>query len=219
MERDDVFEAWASLEAQLKRTEQLNDLIVVESLSRRAQTPLNRERFFLWFEIGINVLGIVAIASFGADHAGTAAGISAAILGAALIAINAVLTSIAVGLTRLDFENPVLTLQAELARLQTRRAALVTATLAGGPLLWTPLLVFALGLFGIDAVRALGVPYILANVAFGALLAVAAWLAARIFGERLRGSKWCARAVDALSGKSYGEAADYLDTIERYREG
>ncbi|HEY1975128.1 MAG TPA: hypothetical protein VGG89_01115 [Candidatus Baltobacteraceae bacterium] len=218
MERDTVLEAWASFEAQLKRTERLNDLIVVESLSRRAQTPLNRERLFLWVEVGVNILAVIALGSFAADRAPSAAGISAAILGAALLAIDAVLINIAVSLSRLDFESPVVTLQADLARLKARRAALVAGTLIAGPLLWAPLLVLLVALAGIDPVRALGVPYIAANAAFGVLFAIAALSIARTCGDRLRTSGWMAGIIDALSGSAYRDAADYLDTIERYHE-
>lgn len=218
MERDNVLEAWASLEAQLKRTERLNDLIVVESLARKAQTPLRREGFFLWLEIAINALAVVALGSFAADRAGSLAGTCAAILGAAALAFNAVLISIAAGIARLDFENPVVALQTELARLKVRRAALVAVTLSVAPLLWAPLIVVLVGAVGVDPVRALGVPFIAANFAFGALVAGGAFIVARVFGDGLRKAPWMSRAVDAFSGGAYREATDYLDTIERYRE-
>lgn len=219
MERDTVLEAWASLEAQLKRTERLNDLIVVEALSRKAQTPLTRERRLVVFEIAVNFIALVALASFTYDHAGNAAGISAAVLALTLIAIDGVLISIAFALWHIDFESPVVTLQAELARIKTRRAALTGVILIAGPLLWTPIFIVALGIFGIDAVHALGIPYIAANVALGLLVAAGAWLTVRFFGDRLRRSPRTARLVDVLSGQAYREAADYLDTIERYCEG
>ena len=219
MERDDVREAWASFEAQLRRTERLSDLIVVESLSRRARAPLNRERFFLWVEIGLNALAVVFLGSFAFNHAGSAAGVCATILAAALLAVDAVLTSIAVGLSRVDFENSVLQVQAELAGIKARRAALVAATLTAGPLLWTPLLVVLIAVAGADPVRALGIPYIAANAAFGAFVAGGALLVARFFGERLRTSPRMVAVVDGLSGRSYSEAAEYLDTIERYSVG
>ncbi len=218
MERDHVLEAWTSLEAQLSRTERLNDLIVIESLRGRAQSPLQRERFVLWLEVGINVFAVIVLGSFAGDRLGSLAGICAAILVAALLAFNAVLISIAVTLMRLDFENPVVALQAELARLKLRRAALAAITLAAAPLLWAPLMVALVAAAGADPVRALGVPFIAANVALGAFIAGAALLCVRLFGDRLRHSLRMTRVVDALSGKSYGEAAAFLDTIERYRE-
>jgi len=218
MERDTVLEAWASLEAQLKQTQRLNDLIVVESLGRRAQTPLQRERFLLWLEVGINALAIVALGSFAADRFGSFAGICAAILGAVVLTIDAVLIGIAVSLSRLDLQDPVIALQAELARIKKRRAALVAAALVAGPLLWAPLLVVLVAAAGLDPVSALGVPYIAANFAFGFVVAGAALLIARLFGERLRTSPWISGLIDALSGQAYRQAADYLDTIERYCE-
>jgi hypothetical protein len=219
MERDNVLEAWASFEAQLKRTERLNDLIVIDSLKRRAQSPLSRERFFLWLEAGINLFAVIVLGSFAGDRLGSVSGMCAVILMAALLALNAVLIGIAVALSRLDFDNPVVSLQTELARLKLRRVALVAVTLSAAPLLWAPLMVVLVTAAGVDPVRALGVPFIAANVAFGAFVAGAALLIARLLGERLRKAPWMAGWVDALSGGAYREAADYLDTIERYREG
>lgn len=218
MERDTVLEAWASLEAQLKRSQRLNDLIIVESLSRKAQTPLSRERSLIIFEIVVNFVALVALGSFAYDQGPNAGGISATILGAVSIGIDAVLISIAFSLWHIDFESPVVMLQAELARIKTRRAALTGVVLIAAPLLWTPVFIVVLGTLGIDAVRALGIAYIAINLAVGLFVAAGASLIARFFGDRLRRSPWTARVVDALSGQAYREAAAYLDTIERYRE-
>jgi hypothetical protein len=112
-----------------------------------------------------------------------------------------------------------LAVQAELGRIKARRAALTAGILIVSPLLWTPLLVLGLGIFGIDAVSTLGIAYLAANAAFGLLVGAAAWLTVRLFGRHLRTSPWTERAVDALTGRAYREAAEYLDTIERYRDG
>lgn len=218
MERDTVVEAWASLETQLKQTQRLSDLIVVESLSRRAKTPLKREAAFLWFEVLANLVAVIALGSFAADRAQSLAGICAAILAAALLAINAALIGIAAGISRLDYDIPVVALQARLARLKVRRAVLTAVVLVAAPLFWAPLLVFLIAVAGADPVRVLGVPYILANFAFGVVVAAGALLVARLFVDRLRSSAWVAGVIDALSGSAYREAADYLDTIERYSE-
>jgi hypothetical protein len=219
MERDDVRDAWDSFEAQLKQSSQLSDLILVESLTSKARTPLTGERRFVLAETAVNSIVLVALGSFAFDHAATAAGICAAILAGALIAIDAVLIGVALALSRIDFDTPVLAVQAELGRIKARRAALTAGILIVSPLLWTPLLVLGLGIFGIDAVSTLGIAYLAANAAFGLLVGAAAWLTVRLFGRHLRTSPWTERAVDALTGRAYREAAEYLDTIERYRDG
>jgi hypothetical protein len=218
MERDDLHEAWASLETHLRRTERLNDLLVSQSMTQSAQTPLVREKRWLLFEIVVNYIGVIALGSFAVDHfSQTGTALCAAVLAAALIAINVVLIGNVVAIARIDFQEPVLAIQSALERLKMRRARLTAAILLGGPLLWTPLLVVGLALLGIDGVRALGLPYLAVNVAFGATVAIGGWLAARHFGRRFSGSRWARGAIDALSGSSYREAADFLDTIERFR--
>ena len=218
MEGDDLREVWASFEQHLQRTERLNEFLVAQSMVKRAETPLVRERRFLVLEIAINYVAVVALGSFAFDHArDIGAAVSAAVLGVALLLINLALIGVAAAIARIDFEEPVLAIQSTLERIKMRRARLTAAILLAGPLLWTPMMVLGVSLLGLDAVRALGIPYIAANLVVGAIVAIGGWIAARRFGPRLRGSRWAARAIDALSGSSYREAADFLDTIERYK--
>jgi len=219
MERDDLREVWASLETQLRRVEGLNDMLVTQSLAQRAQTPLVRERRMLWLEIAANAIAVMALGSFAADRAhDPAVLISAGTLAVALLIVNATLLRIAISLRAIDFDEPVLAIQTALEREKMRRARLTAAILLAGPLLWTPLLIVMLALGGVDAMRALGVAYLAVNLAFGLAVAIGGWLAARHFAPRLRGAGWVARAADALSGGSYREAADFLDTIVRFKE-
>jgi hypothetical protein len=218
MESDDLREAWASLEAHLRRTERLNDALVAQSMTRRAQTSLVREERFLALEIVVNYAGVVALGWFAFDHVHDIwAAVCAVILGVSLIVINLILVGILVAIKRLDFEEPVLAIQMGLERIALRRARLTTAILLAGPLLWTPLSIIGFSLLGLDAVRSLGMTYVGANLAVGALVAAGGWIAARYLSSRLRGSRWAMRAIDALSGSSYREAADFLNTIKRFR--
>jgi hypothetical protein len=220
MERDDLHEAWASLEAHLQRTERLNDLLVTHSMTQGAQTTLARGKHRLVAEIALNYIAVVALGAFAADRSGQIATIvSAAILAASLIAINVVLIGIALAIGRLDYEEPVVAIQTALERIQMRRARLTAITLVAGPLLWPPMLVVLLSLFGLDAFHVLGIPYLAANAAFGLTVGIFAWVAARRFGSRFARSRWIRGAVDALSGKAYLRAAESLDTIERFTNG
>jgi hypothetical protein len=168
----------------------------------------------------VNFIAVVALGSFAYDHAGNVwAASSAAVLGAALIVINATLVGIAVAVRRLDFEQPVLRIQVALERIALGRARLTAAILAAGPLLWTPLSIIGLSMLGVDAARAVGPGYVAANLAVGVFVAFGAWMAARYLGSRLRGSLWTARAIDALSGSRFREAANFLSTAERFGSG
>ena len=218
MEHDDLHAAWTALESHVRKTEKLNDLLVAQSMTRRAQTALERERRLLIVEIVINYIGIVALGSFAADHlANIATAVSAGVLAAYLIVVNVVLIGITVALGRIDYDEPVLAVQAALERIAMRRARLVGTILMTGPLLWAPLFVLFVSLTGADPLQVLGTPYIAANLAFGALFAAAVYLAARLLQSRLRGSRWLAKAIDAITGGAYREASDSLDTIERFR--
>jgi hypothetical protein len=218
MERDEVKEAWSRCEAYLKRSEALNQLIVANSLARRVRSRLAREQRMLGIEITANFVAIVMLGAIGFGRGGTLSlAIASAVLGAALIAVNIALIAVAVALKRIDFDKPVVTIQAGLERIKIGRAGITAGVLLAAPLLWTPLLVVSFGLFGSDATKVLGVPYLAANLAAGGAIAVAGWISARRIKQGTIASKWLARAVEALSGESYREAAAFLDSIERFR--
>jgi hypothetical protein len=218
LERDDLREAWASFELHLQRTERLNDALVAQAMTHRAQTSLAREGRFLVLEIVVNFIAVIALGSFAFDRVNDVwAATSAAVLGVALIVVNATLLGITIAVRRLDFEEPVVAIQTALGRIALRRARLTTAILLAGPLLWTPLSIVGCALLGLNAVRAFGLAYVAANLAVGAFVIFGGWLAARYLGPRMRGSRWTTRAIDALSGNRYREAADFLNTIERFR--
>ena len=219
MERDDLIEAWASLEAHLKRTQKLNDAFVAQSMTNRAQTALARERRWLVVEIVVNYVAIIALGSFAASHyAQAAAFVSTCVLDAALIAINVVLINIATAIGRLDYEEPIVAIQSTLERIKMRRVWLTGAIFATGPLLWTALTIVMLAAAGVDAIGTLGIAYVAANVLFGIVVCAAAWAFARTIGPRVARTGWARTLVDALSGSEYRRAADVLDTIERFQE-
>jgi len=218
MERDDLREAWASLEAHVEKTERLNDLLVAQSMSRKAETSLMSERRTLWLELLLNYAAVVALGSFGASHVhDTAAVVSAAILDAALIAYNAVAIGILIGLHSIDYDEPVVAIQSALQRVKMRRVKLTAVTLLAAPLLWTPLFIVLIALAGGNAMR-LGPAYIVANVTVGITLCAGGLIVARSAAARFSDAGWWKKAVDALSGKTYAQASDFLDTIARFRD-
>ncbi|HZZ64353.1 MAG TPA: hypothetical protein VFE17_02555 [Candidatus Baltobacteraceae bacterium] len=218
MESPDLREAWAALETHLAHTERLNDLLVAQSMTARAKAPLAREQRLLGLEIVLNYIALIAIGSFAADNfSHRVVFLSAVILGVALIVANVVTIGILVGIRSIDFDEPVVAIQSVLERMKMRRSALVAAELLTAPLLWTPLLVVALTLMHVDAVRVLGVPYLAANVAVTAAIAAGVWMAAHLLARREGGSRWMTRAADILSGRSYRDSSDFLDTIDRFQ--
>lgn len=218
MERDDLRDAWASLQPDAATQAAVERALARHSLRRGAQTALDRDRRWTILEVAINYIAVIALGAFAAGHAHRPADIaSAGILGMALIALNVALIGIAVALKGIDYQAPVLSLQASIETIRARRAKLTAIVLALAPLAWTPLLVVLVALYGGDATL-LGGAYIAANVAFGAAVALAAWLLARRFWGRIAGSTWLGRVIDALSGQGYRQALERLSSLERFRE-
>ena len=217
MERDELDAAWLSLEQHLRRTERLNDLLVAQSMTGRAQSALVTEKRWIVTEVVLNYAGVVALGSFAASHAAHASiAVCAGILAAALIAVNIGLIRIAVAIAGLDYDEPVVAIQSALERIRMQRARLTAAILFTAPLLWLPMLGATLGLLGIDAFRVLTPAYLAANAAFGVAVAIAGWFAARKLDTRNATNRWVRVMLDALSGTSYREASQSLDTIERF---
>jgi hypothetical protein len=187
-------------------------------MTTRAQSALAREKGWTIVEIAVNYAGVIALASFAVDRIGQPpVAACAGILAAALIAVNLALVRIAVGIARLDYDEPVVAIQARLEEIKMQRARLTATILLVGPLLWLPAFVTLLALGGIDAFHALGAAYLAANAALGVAFAIAGWFGARWFAARYPSARWLRGAIDALSGTSYRQAADFLDTIERFK--
>ncbi|MBV9264142.1 MAG: hypothetical protein JO324_07445 [Candidatus Eremiobacteraeota bacterium] len=218
MERDDLREAWASLQPDAPTQAAVERALARRSLARGMQTALDRERRRTLFEIAGNYVAVIALGAFAADHAHRSADVvGAAILAVALIVLNVALIGLAVALNGIDYEMPLLPLQTSIETIRARRAKLTATVLALAPLAWAPLLVVLVSLAGGDAIALLGRAYIAANAAFGAAVAFAAWLLARRYRGRVR-SPWLSWASNALSGQAYREALERLASLERFRE-
>ncbi len=77
----------------------------------------------------------------------------------------------------------------------------------------------ALAALGVDAYRALGAPWLAANVALGILAIPAGVALARRLAGRLPGHPFLQRLADDLAGRNLSAATAWLGSLDRFERG
>ena len=220
MDSDDLSAAWRRYDVRLDEIVRTNALIFRRSSLAGTRTALGRLRRTLWYELVMAVLAVLLVGAFTADHVReTPVAVAATVLYLYTLAILAWTIVQLVTLGRIDFDRPVMTIARAVEQLELIRARQSMWTLVLAPLMWAPLaLVATRALIGLDPIAVFGIPWIVANVAFGiAVLALAVWLA-RHYGRGPNAAAWLRRFSDTLSGSAVRTAAAELETLLHYED-
>ena len=137
-----------------------------------------------------------------------------AVLGVPLL----VASGAALFLATIDPAGPVAEVQARLEQLQALRLRATRWTLLLSPLLWTPLaLVFGRAILGVDLQRAVGWPWLIANLALGyAAIPLGLWTLARASRRWGESAVW-RRLRDDVAGRTLAQARRSLEEIAAFR--
>lgn len=204
---DELRSAWQAL----AKTERLNLALLQSAAMGDARSVLAREGRRFAAEISLNVAGVVLLGWYAASASSAWLMGSAGCCMAFLIALNIALIKHRLALRCVDFNEPVVAVQTQLARLERRSAALVAVVLAAAPLIWVPASVVLASLIGVDLVHG-ALSWLIANLAFGVGALGAAILGARYLQHTGRQSA----IVRVLSGTAYRDAAQHVDDLLRY---
>ncbi len=221
MELDEMQKRWL---AQDKKLDAVLRLTLRATELQRARSALQRFRASLLLEMALNALVLAGLGAFlGLHHAEWRFAVPALVLDVAAVALFASTVRQWVLASDVDYQEPVTVSQRRLEGLRVLRIRVTQWVLLLSPLLWTPLFILALRvLFGIDAYRTLGIPYLLVNLAFGMAFVLLMRWAARRWAQRPRHSGWVRRWAEALAGTSLTAALGQLASIadfERESEG
>lgn len=216
---DDLKQRWNEQDRKLDRGLRLNDRLLRESAIGRAATALRRLSRLLWIEMAFNLLIVIWLGSFMADHVMEPRFLLPAMmlhLGVILLAGSGIRQLVA--LAALDYGAPVLDLQKRLESLRVERLRAFRWTLLSGPLLWVPLFIVALkGLVGLDLYAVVTREWIAANLLFGAvLIPVAIWVSRR-YADRLERPSIAQRLLRDLAGSNLNAAAGFLDSLDSFQ--
>ncbi len=220
MESDDLTAVWRRYDARLNELVRTNDLMLRTSSLGATRTRLGQLRLTLVYELIVSAIAVSLLGAFAAGHAHELPVFAATgVLDVYAIAILAGTIGQLVTLGTIDFDVPVITIARTVDRLKLVRARQSMGTLVFAPLMWPPLAIVATrGLLGIDPVAAFGIPWIVANLVFGAaVLASGVWLARR-YGRGANTSSWFRRFAESLSGNAVRTAAAELQTLQRYED-
>jgi hypothetical protein len=217
MELDDLKAQWNEIDRKLDASIRLNTRVVRESLLGKAESALRRLSFFVTAEMIINVPLLYIFGSFMADHVTEPRFLLPALL-LHLFVIAQLGSAIhqLVAVKRIDYGEPIVSIQKTMARLRVQRIRIWKWTLIVAPLLWPPLFIVAVhGLTGIDPYVVLG-RWIAVNFAFGiAFVALMVWVSKR-FGTRISGWPWMRRLMDDIAGRSLSKATRFLDDVAKF---
>jgi hypothetical protein len=217
MELDALQETWKALDRKLDTCIHLDRRLLQESMERRMRGYARREVASRLPGLALDVVAAAWLGAFVGDHAGELRFALPALLLLAFVAVTGAATVrhlVLVG--RIDLAGPVVVSQRRLQerKAERSRASLVVLVLA--PLLWTPLLVVALAALDVDAYRALGTPWLVANVALGVACVPAGLALSRRLAGRLPGHPFLQRLADDLAGRNLSAATAWLDSLDRF---
>jgi hypothetical protein len=217
MELDALQETWKALDRKLDVCIRLDRRLLQESVERRMRHFARREVALRVPGLALDLVAGAWLGAFVADHAGEPRFALPALLLLAFVAVTGAATVrhlVLVG--RIDLAGPVVASQRRLQARKAERSRASLAVLVLAPLLWTPLLVVALAGLGVDAFRALGTAWLVANVALGvAAIPVGLALARRLAG-RLPGHPFLQQLADDLAGRNLSAAMAWLDSLDRF---
>jgi len=218
MDLDELKEQWQKLDAKVQLGLRVDARLLREVTSARTQTFVGGEVWRRMPLLLLDVLAVVWLGSFAADHVHELRFFvpAVALMAFAVFVLAAGVRQLAL-LRGVDYSAPVLRNQRQLGQLRLERLRLTKLALLAAPLLWTPLLVVALeALFGVDAYRLFGGWYLVANLLLGvAAIPILLWLARR-YGERLAGRPLLKRLADDVAGRNLTAALDHLAALAAF---
>jgi hypothetical protein len=220
MELDEMKTLWRELDRRMDAGIDLDRRILKELKLGKAQSALRRLAGMSLFELGFDILAVVLVGAFLAEHVHAVRyAVPAIALHVAAVLKLASTVRQLVMFGRIDYAAPVVAIQRQLAALRALRIRTTRCIFLLAPLLWTPLaIVAAKALLGLDIYRAFGPAWIAVNLAFGvAVLALALWIARR-HAAALRRSPFLARLADDIAGRSLATATSHLDEIARFED-
>ncbi len=211
---DEMKSAWEAQDRKLDASLRLNQELLRAATLNRVRSPLRRLVFELSLEIAASAAGLVLLGTFLAQHIAEARFVwPAAMLDVWLILCLAASARQLVQANRIDYDEPVTTIQRRLGELRILRLRAFRLELLTGQIVWwLPFLIVALaGLFGIDAYRFLSTTFIAVNLLLGvAVIPLAIWIARRFEHRFLR------RLADEIAGRSLTEAQAHVAKLSDF---
>ena len=216
---DELKRLWEAQDRKLDTCLQLNHELLRAEKLKRVRSPLRRLVLGLSLEIAASAVGLVLLGNFLAEHI-TEAGFvwPAAVLDVWLIFVIAASIRQLVQANRINYDEPVTTIQHQLGELRMLRLRAFRLELLTGQIVWwLPFFIVSLKLlFAVDAYRFLSTTFIVGNLLFGlAIIPISIWITRR-FDLRIQRSVFMRRLADEIAGRSLTEAQTYAAKLSDF---
>ena len=215
LDLDAMRQQWAEHDRKLDTAIRLNHELLAARQLDRTRSALRRQTVSLSFELAVNAIAVLLLGNF--VHANFGAigflwpGLHLMLL-SVLIEID--LARQLAGIAAIDYRQPLPVVQRQLERLRVMAIRHVQGILLFAVLAWTPLLIVALRVIGIDAYQALGMRYLLANVVVGAAIVPLGFWLSRRFGERMGSHPAVQALMRGIAGTHLESARTFLAELE-----
>lgn len=218
MELDDLKEAWAAHGAALERSLAINERLLREAMLGKVRSTLAPYRLWRVLEVALGVVGLLLIGPVLAAHVDEPRYLVA---GGAVLAFTAGLTAVCAHLlvqtTQLGYDGPVTAIQRAVEHIRLAEYRATKWAVLGGVVIWLPAaLVLFEAVTGIPALALVDLPWLLANLAFGAFVLVLGQVWSKRYVERPGLGPRARRLIDALSGRSLRAVARHLTELSRF---
>ena len=217
-ELDELKSQWKQMQARLDATLKLNVRALSAINLKRANIALFRLALWLGFEAVLAAAVVLLLGSFLANHIGEVkfALPAAALLAFAVVSLAAIIRQIVLA-CGIDHGEPVTIAQKRLGDLRVSLTRSHKWTFILAIWNWSLLMLVGFkGLLGVDAYTALGMNYVIANLALGAAAIPIGVLIARFLSRRSVKSPWLRNAIRSMAGQNVNRASAYLDEIARF---
>ena len=215
MELDEMKLAWRQADDKLDRLQADYSDLRVQMGKNEVARSLRSTTAWVWADVVGNVVTLVLLGLFLSNQHAWRFIVPALILLAACIGAFAGSIAQYVVLTRIDFGDPVLVIQAKLERFFLFRLRTLQFVLLLACLLWLPLAIVFMHFMGVDLYAA-GTAWLVANAAFGLLTVPALWLLARYAGPRFGRTAVGRFLLEELTGRGLAAARRRTDELARF---
>jgi hypothetical protein len=209
---------WAAYDQKLDTSIRLNlQLLNIAKLSK-TQSAMQRLMAFLTLDLVVNLIIVVYLGSFIADHI-TALRFVVAALALDVFALLLVVSSIRqiVMAREIDYSGPVAEIQKKMETLRIHRIKRTKWTLLVAPLIWTPLQIVILKAFlGLDAYALLGTGYLAWNVIVGVAVIVLAMWVSKKCATRIKRSSIVQGLMNTIAGYNLNAATQSLRNLKDF---
>ncbi len=210
---------WAVYDEKLDRSIRVNMQVLSALKLHKTRSAMQRLIAILALDLAVNLIVVIALGSFMANHLTAPRFVSAA-LALDLCALLLVVSSIHQLLLAkaIDYSGPVAEIQKKIETLRIHKIKRTKWTLWAAPLIWTPLMIVLLrAFFGLDA-YAFGGNYLACNLAVGlAVIVMGVWISKR-YATRLAGSPFVQRLMKDIAGYNLRAATESLRSLEDFEK-